>query len=281
MIHFNAEVKTPNITYKINGERFQSADEFLKTNRSREKVRENWSDSDMDDYSFRKVHSYDEAKNLLFNGYSEALDEFRDIVKMVGNDKKKITFHNDIVGFQPNVPNYIRGIPKCMINSHTTYVKTPVIDIYYDSSFLGSTDSSNYIKAGKKLIEAILTLEMNNYRVNLYNCQIFCKTSDDPNIDMRILKIKDSNRPLNINRMTFSIAHPAMSRGFDFEWMSKVPGGTNRNGYGKVFSDQFNKELRDKIIHETLGKNARLLTSAMIVNEKVEDIIKMIKGDLK
>lgn len=279
MIHFNKESHTPNRTYKINGESFENAREFLATNRSRTKVRENWNDSKMEKYDFVKVHSYKEAEDLLFNGYTEALEEFKDVVKMVGNDKKKVTFYNDIVGFQPIVPNAIIGIPKAMVNTRISYKKSPIIDIYYDSSFSGSTDSSNYIKAGKKLIEAILTLEQNGYRINLYNCQIFCGQSDDTNIDMRVLKIKDSNRPLNINRMTFSIAHPAMSRGFDFEWMSKVPGGTNRNGYGKVFSNEFSKELRDKIIYDTLGKNARLLTSAMILNENVDNILKMIKKE--
>ena len=278
MVHFNVEVKTSDITYKVNGEKFQSADEFFKVNRSRKVVREDWDDSQMDNYSFRKVHSYDEAKELLFNGYSEALDEFKEIVNMVGNDRKKISFKNDMVGFQPNVPNYIMGIPKSMINMHIAYVKTPVIDIYYDSSFTGKTDSSEYIKAGKKLIKVILTLEKNNYKVNLYNCQIFCGSVNNPNLDIRILKIKDSNRPFNINRMTFSIAHPAMSRGFDFEWMSKVPGGTDRDGYGKVFSEQFDKKLRNKIIHEALGKNARLITSKMIVNESMNNILEMIKG---
>lgn len=278
MLHFNVDVKTPNITYKVNGERFQSADEFFRVNRSRQAIRESWDDSDMNNYSFRKVHSYDEAKDLLFNGYTEALDEFVKVINMVGNDKKKVSFRNDIVGFQPNVPNYLMGIPKNMINMSTSYVKTPIIDLYYDSSFYGSSSSDNFIEAGKKLIEAILTLERNGYRVNLYNCQIFCESDDEPNIDMRILKIKDSNRPLNINRMTFSIAHPAMSRGFDFEWMSKVPGGTERNGYGKVFSETFSKSVRDKIVYEVLGKNARLITSHMILNKNIDDIIHIIKN---
>ena len=112
MLHFNVDVKTPNITYKVNGERFQSADEFFRVNRSRQAIRESWDDSDMNNYSFRKVHSYDEAKDLLFNGYTEALDEFVKVINMVGNDKKKVSFRNDIVGFQPNVPNYLMGIPK-------------------------------------------------------------------------------------------------------------------------------------------------------------------------
>lgn len=277
MVHFNFDVKVNDKTYNINGEKFQSADDFFNTNRSREVVRNDWEDSEANDYSFTKVHSYGEAKNLLFNGYKEALDEYVKVLNIEGNQKKKITFKNDIVGFQPNVPNYLMGIPKSMINSHTSYVKTPVLDIYYDPRFSGSTNKEQFIKAGKKILTAIMTLEKMNYKINLYYSNFKCR-DDSSNINVCSIKLKDSNRPLNINRITFPMAHPAILRVFSFEWMSKVPNGTYYHGYGQGFFKAIPEKNRRGILDACFGTNSRYLIAENIVDMDIEEIMEVIKN---
>ena len=277
MIHFNFDVKTNGTIYNINGEKFTSADDFFNTNQSREMVRNDWKESNADDYSFTKVNSYDEAKDLLFNGYKEALDEYVKVLNIQGNQKKKVTFKNDIIGFQPNVPNYLMGVPKCMINMHTSYVKTPVIDIHYDPRFSYDVDKEEFIRAGKKLLSALMTLEKMNYKINLYYTNFKCR-DDSNNVNVCSIKLKDSNRPLNINRITFPMAHPAILRVFSFEWMSKVPNGTYYNGYGNGFFNAIPEKNRRPILDACFGTNARYLIGENIVNMSIEEIMEVIKN---
>ena len=279
MVHVNLNVKVNGTTYNINGEKFQSADDFFNTNSSRKVVRNDWDDSEASKYDFTKVKSYDEATELLFNGYKEALDEYVKVLNIEGNQKKKVTFKNDVVGFQPNVPNYLMGIPKTMINMHTSYVKTPVLDIYYDPRFSGGTDKEKFIVAGKKLLSAIMTLEKMNYKINLYYSNFKCD-EDNTNINVCSIKLKDSNRPLNINRITFPLAHPAILRVFSFEWMSKVPNGTYYSGYGKGFFNSIPEKNRRDILNACFGTNARYLIGENIVDMTEEKIMEVIKNGI-
>ena len=279
MVHKNFDVKVNGTTYNINEEQFQSADDFFNTNRSREVVRNDWTEDSANNYDFTKVNSYDEATDLLFNGYKEALDEYVKVLNIDDNQRKKVTFKNDVVGFQPNVPNYLMGIPKTMINMHTSYVKTPVLDIYYDPRFCGGINKEKFIIAGKKLLSAIMTLEKMNYKINLYYSNFKCK-EHNTNINVCSIKLKDSNRPLNINRITFPIAHPAILRVFSFEWMSKVPNGTYYSGYGEGFFNSIPENNRRDILDACFGKNARYMIGENIVNNSIEEIMNIIKSGL-
>ena len=276
MVHFNKDVKVGNRTLHINGEKFENINEFFSTNKSRTKVRNDFNPDDIGGYDFTGVHSYIEAKDLIFNGYQEALDEFVKTLNVQGNNKKKLEFFTDVAGFQPIVPRAIMGLPNALINSKITHVKTPVIDIYYDPRFCGDTPKERFIEVGKKLLSVILGLERNKYKINLYYCNFKC--DDDDDLDVCILKLKNSNQPLNINRITFPIAHPAMLRVFSFEWTSKVPGGHYRSGYGSGLVNNFNKEKRDIIIKSLLGNNARFISAEVIENMEIYDIFNLLKG---
>ena len=76
----------------------------------------------------------EEAYELMLNGDSKLYKEFiekkdLDVEKKIGNVINKKTFKNDIVGFQPNVPNYVLGIPTNMINEEPTKLSQKILNI--------------------------------------------------------------------------------------------------------------------------------------------------------
>ena len=276
MVHFNKKFIVDGKTYNVNGERFENISEFKKTNASRTKLRNSFDPDDIDT-DFTGVKSYDEAINLLTTGYKEALENFNTLLKLRGKKKKKVTFKNDVQGFVPIVPHAIMGLPQSMINTHITKIKTPVIDIYYDPRFSCNADRSDFIDAGRKMLSSIFQLEKSGVKINLYYCN-FKTEKNSSYLDVCVLKLKDSNRPLDINRITFPIAHPAMLRVFSFEWMSKVPNGKYRDGYGDGFVVSYNKNIRKNIIDNTFGKNARYFHAEDVHDMSIDNIIEVIKN---
>ena len=127
------------------------------------------------------------------------------------------------------------------------------------------------------MLSAIFQLEKSGIKINLYYCN-FKTEKKSEYLDVCVLKLKDSNRPLDINRITFPIAHPAMLRIFSFEWMSKVPNGTYRDSYGDGFVTSYNKETRNKIIYNTFGKNAKYFHAQNVYDMSVNEIIEVIKN---
>ena len=279
MIHFKKDIRIDGEVYHVNGERFTSVDDFLTTNDSRKQIRneEDFTRKKASDRSFTLVNNYDEAVDLITNGYKEALTTFNEVLKLANNTKRKVTFRNDVVGFAPIVPNAMLGLPKSMVNTHITNIKTPVIDIYYDSRFSGGTDAEVFIETGKKLLTAIMTLEQSGYKVNLYWCNFKARDNTD-NIDVCLLKVKDSNRALDLNRITFPIAHPAMLRVFSFDWMSKVPDGIERSGFGCGLINAYSEEFITEFIPQLFSINAQFIHSQNIVNASVEQILEVIKN---
>lgn len=273
MVHTIKQVKN----YKINWEIYQSVNEFLTTQDSRERLRNDF-ERGSKDKSFTLVNNYDEARELITSGYKEALSSFNELLKdKVYGKKSKIVFKNDRVGFIPIVPNVLLGIPNNMINSKIIHQKTPVLDIHYDPRFCCGVNAKHFIEVGKKILDAIFTLEKMGTKVNLYYTNFESEDDDLNDIDVCTLKIKDSGRPLDINRITFPMAHPAMLRVFAFEWMSKVPNGTYRSGYGQGFYKLYNKETRNMITKSVLGANAIYIAAEQIENLEVDEIIKLLR----
>lgn len=277
MVHTLREVKFNGRTLRLNSEKFDNVDEFYKVNSRREKLRQNWSKEKAENYDFCKTNNYEEAADLLYHGYTEALENYKNALKVRTNFQKKLTFKNDVVGFQPIVPNAIMGLPNSMINSYYTQVKTPVIDIYYDPTFSGSTSTDTILETGRKIINVILNLESIGYKVNLYIGYVAIDDDLPNEIDVFSLKIKESNRPLDINRISFPLAHPAMLRVFGFEWQAKVPDGHERSGYGKPFDCVIsNRNDRNFIIQAWAGSNARYFIGSELIKYNEDDIMKML-----
>lgn len=261
-------------TVDVKAEIYNSAKELVYDNRHRP-VR--ISDYDVIGRGIRSefhgVRSYDEAYELLATGYQSVVGKLKEELKVRGNESPRFVFVNDIQGFLPVIPLALKGVPNCMIDTRIKPMKAKVIDVYYDMTANRDRDTEDFVRAGKLLLSAILGLEKQGYKINLYAIQSYwdCHNYAHRSIDILCVKVKSSNSPLDIKRMSFPLAHPAFFRVVGFDWQSKSP-ITRDIGYGRgrgIIHD-FSQENCEKIIKTIFGNNAFYIAGAKLIDREYD-----------
>ena len=216
------------------------------------------SSEEQGDSSWRGTSTLEEAYDLLLGGDNELYKKFKEqkdlsVDKMLGNVVNKNKIKNDIVGFQPNVPNYLLGLPNDMINQEPKKVSQKILNIVLCMSVSAGVEASTLQSIGMKYTQVIDLLEKSGYRVNLY---IAHSGEYDGEKDVCLVRIKTDREPFNIKKCVFPIAHPAMFRRIMFRWIEccdvdkELTGGWG--GYGRPID---NKEYTRKIVEENLKNN--------------------------
>ena len=261
----------------FNVEVFESADEVVKVSASRTRTSYDFHDmtnpSEIDK-KWTGVDSLDEALELMRTGYQPTVDKLKTGIKAnVQGQGKRISFFNDVVGYAPIVPLALQGVPTSMRNSYMKPIKAKVIDVYYDMTASCGVKKEDIIKAGQKVLAAIMELEMSGYKFNLYAIQSYWGGSD---CDMLCTKIKSSNTPLDLKRISFPLTHTAYFRVIGFDWYSKTPKGKYRFGYGHALAYDFSNEKMQEGFKELFGKNCIVFACTDILKKDEESIKNVI-----
>lgn len=258
--------------YKINIEQYSSAMEVVADCKKRPITNNRFHDMSTHEINdWYGVKSYDEALELLNNGYQPIVEQLKGLSKIKANgETKRIQFENDIQGFMPIVPLAMMGVPNSMINMTMKPIKCKVIDVYYDITAECGYSSDDIIKAGAKLVGTILELEKQGYRFNLYAVQGYAGSHD---ADMLAVKIKSSDKPLDLRRISFPLCHTAFFRVIGFDWYSKFPKATYRSGYGYSFVQEFGTEFKE-LGKQLFGDNAVVIACRKLINNNNIDSIK-------
>ena len=248
----------------LNVETYTTAQEIAEHLETRSKTSSNFKDDPYENKGFVGA-TRDQTYKMLREGYQPVVDSLKGHIKENTNSKRFRSF-NDVVGYQPIVPNAIMGLPKSMINSAMTPIKTKVIDVYYEMTCSAYTESSDLIKAGQKMLGVIMELEAQGYRFNLYCTRGYYSSSSG--CDMLCLKVKSANQPMDLKRMSFPIAHTAFFRGMGFDWYSKFPKGTYRPGYGHAIAyDKSQAQIQEEY-RKIFGKGAIYFAAKTIIEKK-------------
>lgn len=264
---------------RFNIEIYDSAYQVVQDCRKRKITNSNFNDMrrKVDDPDWYGVKSYQEALDLMETGYQPTVDKLKSEIKSnLSGQAKRISFHNDVVGYAPIVPLAIMGVPQSMMNSHMKQVKAKVIDVYYDMTASCSKTANQFIDAGSKLLSAVMELEMQGcYRMNLYCVQSFFDSGDG--CDLLCVRVKSANQPLDLKRISFPLTHPAFFRVIGFDWYSKVPGGKYRSGYGRALGYKYENEAMQKGFKELFGNNAVSFSASKIIdNDESKEYLKEV-----
>ena len=250
----------------LNLELYNSAQEMANDLEVRQKTSNEFKDDPYKDRSFVGA-TRDETYKMLREGYQPVVDAMRSKMKITASgNKKRFKSFNDVVGFQPIIPNAIMGLPKSMVNSSMKPIKTKVLDVYYEMTVAAFTESKDLIKAGQKMLGVIMELEAQGYRFNLYCTQGYYSSSSG--CDMVCVKVKSANQPMDLKRMSFPIAHTAFFRGIGFDWYSKFPKGTYRPGYGHAIAYEKTQAQIQEEYRKLFGKSAIYFAAKTIVEKK-------------
>lgn len=268
---------------KVQHEHFDSIKRFLETINSRPNNSVmSWKDSSTTgSQSFTGTKSYAEATELITNGWEDVLPEikkqFTTAVKNNENgtiDRRRT--YNHVVGYAPNVPNAILGLPQSMINQHREPQKVKVVSIVYAPDANGGTDAKTFIKAGIVVLNIINQLELNGLRVRLmltsmdsikYGTFVSCT-----------INVKDFREQLDLKKLAFPIANPSFLRRFGFKWLETYPELTENgftDGYGSTISGELSH--KDDMVKAGIIKNTDYFLSLERIEKNNFDIQKVMK----
>lgn len=259
---------------KLNIEFYNSANEMASDLETRQMTSRSFHEPDYGS-SFVGA-SKDETYKMLREGYQPTVDALKNKTG-ISVSGKRFKSYNDVVGFQPIIPNAIMGLPNSMVNSSMKPIKTKVLDIYYNMTVSCGVDSKDLIKAGQKMLGVILEMEAQGYRFNLYVTQDYYDSGSG--CDMVCVKVKSANQPFDLKRMSFPVSHTAFFRGIGFDWYSKFPLGTYRSGYGHSIAYDKSQEDITAEFKRLFGKGAMYFTATNLI-KKGDDAENYLKGVL-
>lgn len=209
--------------------------------------------------SFRGTSSLKEAYNLLLSGDEKLYKKFKeqedmDITKMLGNVINKNKIKNDVVGFQPNVPLYLLGVPNNMINQEPKKLSQKVLNIALVMSVSAGVSKETLQSIGMKYAQVIDLLEKSGYRCNLY---IGHAGEHSGEKDMCFIRIKTDREPFNLKKCVFPIAHPSMFRRVMFRWIEccDVDKELTKGFFGGYGHPVENKDYIQKVMEDNLKAN--------------------------
>ena len=193
--------------------------------------------TDVRHVSRSQTASFDEALDLLVHGstdLSERMTKSYNISVNSLGEKKVNKAYFDVMGYQASVPRYLQGIPTSMVNSKRVESKQKIITVVKSISYNWGWNPEEIIEESVKALAIVKKLESQGYRVNI---DIMVMVGDSyQNIFVLKVRIKHANERMNIGKMAFTLAHPAMLRRICLRWMEVNPSITDievTDGYGK------------------------------------------------
>lgn len=252
----------------VNVEQYSSAAELVKDCDNRQAHQyEDMKTKDINEW--HGVKNYAEALDLLATGYQPTVEKLQTALKANRTGvQRRIQFENNVHGFAPIVPLALKGVPNSMMNMTMKPIKCKVIDVYYDICVAARIEPEEIIQAGQKVLGAIIDLEKQGYRFNLYALQAY---SDTAGADVLCVKVKSADKPLDLKRISFPLTHTAFFRVIGFDWQAKSPVAKYR-GFGRGQSLYYNttKSERAEITKTMFGENAVYISCSEIVESKDE-----------
>lgn len=225
--------------------------------------------------------TYQEANDLLKFGDMKNAKKLNAVGKIdtpqMGIAKQRRP-QNSVVGFIPNVANYLCGNPNNMINFHNVPMKKKVVTIIYCLSVGCEAKVNEITNTSKNLINAILGIEANGKRVNLLlTCGLCNKEKNDKAESCSILlKIKDSGSIFDKAKMAYPLINPSFFRRHFFKAVECQEGLTDQ-----VFISHMGWVMAKSDIINVLNENHVEYDKAITFYEikgktpqQIEDILK-------
>lgn len=222
-------------------ENINSYNKFLSDPKNVKPGRDNSSESGSK--GFTGTSSYKEAEELLKYGDQDTFEYIKkqqremNIEKLMGNVINKPKSFNNIVGYQANVPLFLNGVPKNMIDSEKRKTDFKILNIYLDVCASSWVSSNDIRKAGSVYATVIDILEKYGYRINLYAGDVSECNGEKV---MSVCRIKTDREPLNLKKMSFPIANPSFLRRIGFKYMEVCNSDNDFTNYcyGRPYTDE-------------------------------------------
>lgn len=172
---------------------------------------------------FTMLRTYDEAKQLLLNGWNSKAEELvatmkAKFVELSQNKGRRPVY--DVVGHQASVPRYLQGVPTNMVRNVSVPKRQKVVTLVKVNSYNAGVTSDEVLMNSAKALQIVMRLESMGYDVNLDLLACSSVSSDDSALRVRV---KSSSERINISKVAFPMVHPDMFRRLVFRYRENKP----------------------------------------------------------
>ena len=207
------------------------------------------------DQDFTGTSSFDESEKLRKYGDFEShkmLQTFKSKTDTFIKDAtgKRTRNFNDVMGYQPIVPNAIIGLPKAMINQRREVKKDKIVTLLWICDHPWHVSKDDIALKGAYTLSLIESLERNGYRVKVYAGSASKVRSQQG----FFINLKRADRPLNTVKLAYYLVNPSFLRRTSFrisESEAALPDSTH-DGYGRVSDREHVREILTSFIGKSI-----------------------------
>lgn len=237
------------------------------------------SSSETNDSYFCETSSLDESYEKMLYGddklYEDVIKEVKkfDITKILGNSIKRNKTFPDVVGFQPDVPNFLKGVPYDMINVQPKRVSQKIINLVYNISVNAGVNHRKIKNAGIVYAGILDILEKQGYRCNLY---ILSALEGCNEYGYCLVKVKTDREPFNLKKLCFLMASAGFDRRVIFKWIEScnLDEEVTHDGYGRPVTD---KKRIKSVLEKELKQNFIIWNVCENFKVEIENVIKNLE----
>lgn len=255
------------MAYDFKYEHFNSIYDFEKAvnGRSVNDYFINHEESHQHNFGWTKTESYDDAQELLMNGWNA---EVENIERELKKFSKTITVNRNkqiksIAGYAPCVPNAIRGVPKSMFATKSVKreEKKRSVHIILNNTASCDTKSDELMQSGMTVLKLAMVLDRMGVRTKI---DVIPKMSvKGDSCYGCTVSIKDYRQPFNLSKIAYPLAHVSFFRrhgfryfetmeGFSNSKMASTYGSSMMNWKGEKIADEYFKFagfLKDDVVY--------------------------------
>ena len=234
-----------------------------------------------DENGFKGTPDFETADHHLKYGDSENLSRIQS-VRVQGSNKSGTEIRmrqcNGVVGNVPNVANYLKGVPNCMIRKdRQKFSNSKVINIAYNCTTDGKVKGQTVAEESAKLLSIVSAAEKQGYRVGIsVLVGTAVRAGRDKERVILSVKVKDPGQYLDIRKLAYILVNPSFLRRHYFRLAETDPDLTQNCwniGYGFVLDDS---DMKNVIKGIPSLKDSKYLSFEMIRGKSDKEIQRMI-----
>jgi hypothetical protein len=185
--------------------------------------------------------TYDEAADKFINGWPEAVEKLRPnldaIARSIATAIPRPKLHNDVSGDAVDIGAHVEGVPEDMMVLRRTQRHVRAVHVVVNVAASSAISTETIQARGGLIAGLVMALDRLGAPVSV-TVAAGIKGYRNRSITT-LLNIKDQGAPLDMGRVMFTLAHPAMLRRILFAAWENEPqdivkefGFTNDSGYG-------------------------------------------------
>ena len=204
------------------------------------------------DSCFTGTKSYQEAWEMAHYMMDENFEKFYSQFKYLTYQFSKTSMiknNYSVVGYNPNVPRYLKGIPTSMNSYYKEYTEE-LVCIYYPLAYSCFTSKEQVRNRGLLTLALIDYFEKQNIKVEFYSYEMLQEGNEKL---LMVIPLKNGIEHLNVKKCYFPIVHPSFLRRLIFRAMELMPLTNEEWPYGYGRPCDYQKSI------DFFQKNSRLI----------------------